>query len=190
MALVVVPLPLVQVLFERGAFGPEDTAATALAVAIYGLGLPAFVMQKALQPLFFAREDTKRPFYYALVAMVVNAVVAIGLATQIGYIAAAFGTTLAGWAMVVLLWRGSRGMGEAAEIDRLFRRRLPRIVLASVVMGMALWALMLALGPLFAGAGQVWGLLVLVLGGMVVYFGLAQLLGAFRLSELRAALRR
>jgi len=44
-ALVVVPLPLVAVLFERGAFGADDSAATALAVAIYGLGLPAFVLQ-------------------------------------------------------------------------------------------------------------------------------------------------
>ncbi len=48
-------MPLVSVLFERGRFGPDDTAATALAVAVYGLGLPAFVLQKVLQPLFFAR---------------------------------------------------------------------------------------------------------------------------------------
>ncbi len=66
-ALVVAAGPLVSVLFERGRFGPEDTAATALAVAVYGIGLPAFVLQKVLQPLFFAREDTRRPFHYALV---------------------------------------------------------------------------------------------------------------------------
>ncbi|MFT6944059.1 MAG: putative peptidoglycan lipid II flippase, partial [Yoonia sp.] len=54
-ALMVIPLPLVSVLFERGAFTSDDTTATALAVAIYGLGLPAFVLQKTLQPLFFAR---------------------------------------------------------------------------------------------------------------------------------------
>jgi putative peptidoglycan lipid II flippase len=72
-ALVVIPLPLVSVLFERGRFGPDDAAATAAALAIYGLGLPAFVLQKVLQPLFFAREDTRRPFYYALGSLVVNA---------------------------------------------------------------------------------------------------------------------
>lgn len=65
-ALMVIPLPLVTVLFQRGVFGADDATATALAVAIYGLGLPAFVMQKTLQPLFFARADTRRPFYYAL----------------------------------------------------------------------------------------------------------------------------
>ena len=58
-AFLIVPNPLVSVLFERGQFSPEDTAATALAVAIYGIGLPAFMLQKLLQPLFFAREDTR-----------------------------------------------------------------------------------------------------------------------------------
>jgi putative peptidoglycan lipid II flippase len=57
----VIPVPIVSVLFERGAFGPDDTVATALALAVYGAGLPAFVLQKVLQPLYFAREDTRPP---------------------------------------------------------------------------------------------------------------------------------
>ena len=105
-ALVVIPIPLVSVLFERGAFGVDDTASTALAVAVYGIGLPAFVLQKLLQPLFFAREDTRSPFRYAVVAMGINAVLAIGLASYIGWIAAAIATSAAGWAMVWLLLRG------------------------------------------------------------------------------------
>jgi hypothetical protein len=80
----VIPVPIVSVLFERGAFGPDDTVATALALAVYGAGLPAFVLQKVLQPLYFAREDTRTPFRYALVAMVVNAVAAIGFAMLLG----------------------------------------------------------------------------------------------------------
>ncbi|MFT5000033.1 MAG: putative peptidoglycan lipid II flippase, partial [Planctomycetota bacterium] len=78
-ALIVIPLPLVSVLFQRGAFSASDAAMTAQALAIYGMGLPAFVLHKVLQPLYFAREDTKRPFYYALVAMIINAGLAIGL---------------------------------------------------------------------------------------------------------------
>ena len=95
-ALAVIPLPLVSVLFERGSFLPADAQATALATAIYGLGLPAFVLQKVFQPLFFAREDTRSPFYFAIVALVVNAVIAIGLLTHLGFISAAWGTTVAG----------------------------------------------------------------------------------------------
>ena len=190
-ALVVIPVPLVSVLFERGAFAADDTAATALAAAVYGLGLPAFVMQKTLQPLYFAREDTRRPFHYAVVSMVVNAVVAIGLAPVIGYIAAAFGTTLAGWAMVWLLWRGSRGMGDAAGLDERFKRRLWRIVLAALLMGGLLWAAVLLVGPWLGVSLLRYAALALIVGiGMVGYFGIGHLLGAFRLSEFRAAMRR
>jgi putative peptidoglycan lipid II flippase len=63
----------VSVLFSAAPSGADDTAATALALAIYGVGLPAFVLQKVLQPLYYAREDTRRPFRYAVWSMVVNA---------------------------------------------------------------------------------------------------------------------
>ncbi|ALG89263.1 multidrug transporter MurJ [Actibacterium sp. EMB200-NS6] len=190
-ALMAIPGPLIGVLFQRGAFGPADTAATAAAVAVYGLGLPAFVIQKVLQPLFFARENTKTPFYYALVSLLVNVVVAVGLTPVIGYLAAALGTTLAGWAMVVLLWRGSRHMGDAALVDARFRKRLVRIIAAALLMGALLYGAALVLAPwLHAGRLRYLALAVLVALGMVSYFGLGHLLGAFRLGEFRRAMRR
>lgn len=190
-ALVIIPFPIVTVLFERGAFDSDDTAATALAVAIYGVGLPAFVLQKVLQPIFFARQDTKRPFYYALVAMVVNAAIAIGLAFVIGWIAAAIGATLAGWAMVFLLLRGARGYGDVARFDDRFRSRIWRIVWASLAMGVVIWGVGVLLTPFFAWPGWRWIALVALIGsGVLSYAMLGQAMGAFRLSELRAALRR
>jgi len=190
-ALIAVPFPLVSVLFERGAFGADDTAATALAVVIYGLGLPAFVLQKILQPLFFAREDTKSPFRYAVVAMIVNAVLAVGLAFVIGWIAAAIATTVAGWAMVWLLMRGARGFGDVARLDDRFRRRVWRIGLASVLMGVIVWGMHVLLTPFFGMAGLRWlALLGVILAGIISYFGVGHLIGAFRLSEFRSAMRR
>jgi len=190
-ALVVIPVPLVSVLFERGAFNADDTAATAIALAAYGLGLPAFVLQKVLQPLYFAREDTRSPFRFALVAMIVNGIFAIGLAFSIGFVGAALGTTVAGWAMVWLLMRGKRQMGDVARFDARFRYRISRIVLASMVMGCALWAASLLLGPALGVAGWRYvALFVLVAGGATVYFATGHMLGAFRLGEFRQALRR
>lgn len=190
-ALLVVPATLVSVLFERGAFGPDDTAATAIALMIYALGLPAFVLQKVLQPLYFAREDTRTPLRFAAVSMVVNAVVAVGLSmTFFGFAAAAFGTTLAAWVMALLLWRGTRGMGEVATLDARARTRAGRIVLASIGMGVVLWVMNVLLGPMFGGPLQILALLIIVLTGMATYFALAQLLGAVRLAELRGAVRR
>ncbi|MEM8576414.1 MAG: murein biosynthesis integral membrane protein MurJ [Pseudomonadota bacterium] len=190
-ALVVVPLPLVSVLFGRGETGADDVAAIAAAVAVYGIGLPAFVLQKVVQPLYFARGDTKRPFYYALVAMVLNAAVAIGLAPTIGWLAPALAATLAGWAMLGLLWIGTRNMGQAARFDAQLRRRLPRLVLAALLMGGVLWLIMLLLGPVLGMPGlRYLGLAILVLTGMLSFGLLGQLIGAVSLPELRAAFRR
>ena len=190
-ALVVIPLPLVSVLFERGQATADDSAAIAVAVAIYGLGLPAFVLQKVLQPLFFAREDTKSPFRYALWAMIVNAVVAIGLAPVIDWLAPAVATTLAGWVMVLMLAIGARPMGYVARFDERFRRRMPRIVIASGVMGVALWGATLVLGPMLGTDGwRYLALALLILAGSVTYFAVGQLIGAFNLSDFKKAARR
>ena len=190
-ALVVIPLPLVSVLFERGATTADDSAAIAMAVAVYGLGLPAFVMQKFLQPLYFAREDTRTPFHFALIAMVVNAAVAVGLSVVIGWLASAIATTVAGWAMVGLLARGARGFGDVARFDARFHARIWRIVAASLAMGGVLWAGMTLLAPYLVMEGLRYGALAaLVALGMVSYFAIGQRIGAFRLAELKNALRR
>ena len=190
-ALVVIALPLCEVLFQRGAFGPDDTAATALALAAYGLGLPAFVLHKVYQPLYYAREDTRRPFRYAVWSMVVNAGLAIGLMPVIGFMAAALATTVAGWVMVWQLARGARAMGPEAAVDARLRRRLPRIVLASIVMGVVLWGMTLILGPALGTPGWRYAALALLVGvGSVAYFATGFGIGAFVASEFRAALRR
>ncbi|MEC8099239.1 MAG: murein biosynthesis integral membrane protein MurJ, partial [Pseudomonadota bacterium] len=44
--------PTVNVLFERGAFAPSDTTATAAGLRYFCFGLPAFVLVRALQPSF------------------------------------------------------------------------------------------------------------------------------------------
>ena len=190
-ALAVIPTTLVGILFERGAFGSEDTAATAFAAAVYGLGLPAFVMQKVLQPLYFAREDTKRPFYFAVVAMILNAAIAIGLAPAIGFIAAAIATTVAGWAMFALLWWKSRGMGEASELDARAKSRIIRIVAASAIMGIALWLVQYVIGPVAGLALAKFAVLALIVAfGMAIYAIAGVVLGAFSRRDLTAAFRR
>ncbi|PZX18391.1 putative peptidoglycan lipid II flippase [Palleronia aestuarii] len=190
-AFLVIPLPLSTTLFQRGAFDADDAAATAAALAVYGLGLPAFVLQKVWQPLYFAREDTRSPFHFALWALVINALVAIGLAPVIGFLAAALGTTLAGWAMAILLIRRARPMGEAARLDDRFRRRMPRILLASVGMGICLWITQILLGALLGlGAWQFLALGILIGAGIVSYAVIGQLVGALSLGELKGIVRR
>lgn len=185
-ALLVIPDTLVSVLFERGKFVAADVHGTAVATAIYGLGLPAFVLQKVLQPLYFARSDTKTPFYYAVWSMLVNAAFAIGLAPVIGWPAAAYGTTVAGWAMVVFLWWGTRHMDDSARFDARFRKHVPRQIAAAVIMGAVLMIADQALHSyLYMPGIRYLALLVVVLLGAVAYFGAVAAFGALRLSDFR-----
>jgi len=113
------------------------------------------------------------------------------MAPVIGWTASAIATTLAGWAMVWMLWRGARAMGAEARFDERFRSRLPRIVIASALMGLVLWLLALALAPMFQTAGlRYLALALLVAAGMASYAALGQATGAFRYRDLGAALRR
>ncbi len=190
-ALMVIPYSLVSVLFERGAFGAGDTAATALAVAIYGAGLPSFVLAKVLAPLFFAREDTRTPFRFALISMLVNAVLAIGLSPYFGYLAAAIGTSVAGWSMLALLWLGSRKLGPAAAMDARLRAKAPRLLLCSLIMGAALLVAAQLLSPWLTGSPLRYAALAaLVAFGAIIYAISAMLTGALRPSDLKAMLRK
>ena len=74
-ALLVMSEPIVRVLYERGAFAADDsTPIVAAILAIFGLGLPAFVLIKAFTPGYFAREDTRTPMIFAAISVAVNIV--------------------------------------------------------------------------------------------------------------------
>lgn len=190
-ALITIAVPLTSVLYQRGAFGAVDATNTALALAIYGAGLPAFVLHKVFQPLYYAREDSRSPFHFALVSMVVNAAIAVGLMPLIGFAAAALATTVAAWAMAFQLWFGTRKMGHAARFDSRFRSRVPRALAASAAMALALYLGQQALAEMLRDATWRYASLALLITlGSLVYFSFGAAIGAFRLSDFRRNLRR
>src|SRR5947207_3751014 len=87
LGLIALSEPIVRMLFEHGAFTALDTAATAQALMLLALGLPAHVLVKALSPAFFAREDTLTP----LLATFKGFAVAIVLSVVLGQIFGAGG---------------------------------------------------------------------------------------------------
>ena len=190
-ALMVVPEPIVSVLFERGKFGAEAAAGTALALAAFSLGLPAYVLGRVLIPGFFARHDTKTPVLYAGVSVAANIALSLVLIWPLGHVGIALATAISAWLNVALLYRGLHRRGHLV-LDAGIKRRLPRSVLASLAMGGALFGLALALEPWFADRLplKIAGLGALVVGGLAVYFAAAFAFRAVSLSELKGAMRR
>jgi putative peptidoglycan lipid II flippase len=143
-ALAVIPTDIIRVLFERGAFKPEDTASTAAVLAVFALGLPAFVLIKVFSPAYFAREDTKTPMRYATISLTANTIGSIALFflfRQMGWmpqLGIAVATTFGGWLNAYLLWSTLRQRGDFVADTRL-ARNLPLIALASAAMGAVLY---------------------------------------------------
>jgi putative peptidoglycan lipid II flippase len=198
-ALIAIPLPIVSVLFQHGNFTAQDSLATAIALGIYGAGLPAFVLVKALTPAYYAREDTATPFRYAIISMIVNTVLSAALfyvltltgSAPIAFAGIALGTILASWLNIAMLSRTLHRRGHLV-LDPRLRARLPRIVISSLLMGFAVAAMAYwPLAPLLAGRLylQAAAVLILVLAGLIVFGGLALVTGGASAAEFRALLR-
>ena len=189
-ALLVIPEEVARLLFQRGAFTAEDAEKTGVALALFALGLPAYVLIKALSPAYFADEDTKTPLRFAAISVAVNILLSVGLAPIIGWYGVAIGTAAAAWVNVALLWRGIVRGGVYA-IARQTRVRAARMAAASGLMGAGLAAAAWALAD--AANDPLWrypAILGLVALGMGLYAVFSIGFGAVRLSELKAAMRR
>ncbi|WP_421881751.1 murein biosynthesis integral membrane protein MurJ [Pacificispira sp.] len=190
-ALIAMPLPIVDVLFRRGAFEAGDAFATAEVVAAMAVGLPPVVLVKVLSPAFFARGDTRTPLYIAALSMALNLALAFALMRVLGAAGIALAASLAAWANAAAMgWiLGRRGH---LPLDGRFRRRVPRLILASALMALALFGALILI-PDFTAlnlALRIGGLAAVVTLGGILFFALAQVLGGADLREVRGMLRR
>ena len=177
--LVLLAQPIIHVLFERGAFGPDATTATAQVLAGLALGLPAYVLTKVLAPGFYAREDTRTPVVVAIVALGVNVAAALLLTGPLGHVGIALALSLSSWVnalgLGVMLWR--RGL---LRPDAGLARRGAAILAAVAVMAAVLLA-----GRASLGAEGTVAVGLLIAGGGLAYLAAAWGMGALDLTQLR-----
>nr|WP_306768500.1 murein biosynthesis integral membrane protein MurJ [Roseomonas sp. AR75] len=188
-AMAVAAVPIVSALFERGAFGAAAAHATAMTLVAYAIGLPAFVLVKALTPGFFARGDTATPVKVGFGIVLLNLMLNLALTPILAHVGIALATSVAAWVNVgVLGWLLVRR--RVLVLDRRLRRVVPRLLLAAGAMALVLAGLQLALFPLAGGWARLFALAFLVGTGMAAYFGAAHLVGGLDLREAARMLRR
>jgi putative peptidoglycan lipid II flippase len=190
LGLIALSEPIVRMLFEHGAFTALDTAATAQALMLLALGLPAHVLFKALSPAFFARQDTLTPLLATFKGFAVAIVSSVVLGQIFGAGGIAASIAMGAWSSALaLIWRGTATFGFS--IDAAARRRLPRIVAAALAMGGLLWLMSTLVQPLTAnthGLAQAAILMLLISGGMAIYGLLLALSGVIKWGEAVRAL--
>ncbi|MCL4848449.1 MAG: murein biosynthesis integral membrane protein MurJ [Acidobacteria bacterium] len=187
--LIALATPIVALIYERGRFTPEDTAATAAALMFYAPGLVGYSAVKIASPTFYALRDSRTPVAVSVLSMVANIVLNLALVRVLGYRGLALGTALSAILNAgVLLWLLGR------RIDGLDGRRvlvaLVKISFASAVMAAAAVAALHGVRHVAGDAGFVARALQVggAIGtGLVVLASMARLL---RIAEFEEAVGR
>ncbi len=91
-------------LFGYGSFDEQSVSNSALALFYFSLGLPAFSIIKIFSSFLFARDNTKIPFYFSLVSVLINISVSLFFFSEVGFIIIPISTSLSSWVNAIILF--------------------------------------------------------------------------------------
>jgi len=188
--LILLGKPLINMLFQRREFTPEDAQATYFALIFYALGLLAFAAIKIVVAVFHSLKDTKTPVKIGMAAVAINIVADLLLLKPLAGGGLALATSLASFFNFFMLFYLLRRPLGKFKLKQLL---LPggKMLVASLIMGA-----FLALGvKIFynEAATLIQKFLVIISiggGGTVIYFGTAHLLGIPEVKLIKDALCR
>lgn len=184
MGLIVLGKLIIQIFFERGAFGPHSTAMTYEALLFYALGLWAFSGIRVMVAAFYAFQDTKTPVKVASVALVANLILSLFLMGPLRHGGLALALSLASSLQLFLLVFFLKRRLVEWELSPIFLS-VAKNILASIVMGVGIFY---AYGHVWVpnpelGTGHlVFRLSALVCMGIFIYFATSRILGCPELS--------
>lgn len=185
LGLMVLAKPMLMVLFMRGEFSPADVEQASLSLLAYASGLLNFMLIKVLAPGYYARQDTKTPVRYGIIAMLTNMVFNAIFAYLYGYIGLAMATALSALVNAALLYRGLH-RAEVYKVSKTTLLFVLRLALAGAVMVAALLWLLPAMGQWLAWSlsYRILWLAGLIAVGAVAYLMTVLVLG-IRLHHLK-----
>jgi putative peptidoglycan lipid II flippase len=184
--------PIIQVLFEHGAFSHADTIATANALAAYSIGIPGFLLVKVFSAGFFARHDTKTPVRAALIALATNVIVSLLLLSTMKHCGIALSNSIAMWVNAILLF--TQSLRDKHPIgDAMLKKRAPRLLFCAAVMAVVtIAAVHYTQGWMSSGhmTRAAMGLAVILVVSGGVYGLFLQITGAMPLRDAMSMLTR
>ena len=134
--LMVLSHPIVELLYERKAWTPEDTVMVSSSLFCYSLGIVGYSIVKLASPSFYALRDSRTPVMVSVIAILSNLGLNLWLYHVIGYRGLALGTAIAATINAgLLLWLLSRRIGGMD--GRRVSVTLGKILVASAAMGVA-----------------------------------------------------
>ena len=140
-ALFIASEPIVSGLFGYGSFSEISVQNSAKALFYFAFGLPAFSIIKVFSSFFFARHNTKIPFYISLASVAINILISVSLFNRVGFIIIPISTSIASWLNVLLLYFFIVKK-DFFIFNDIFKFRFPRIIFSTIIMGIIFYLLL------------------------------------------------
>ncbi len=185
-ALVLASEQIITSLFGYGSFNNQSVINTAVALTFFGFGVPAFSILKIFSNYFFARNDTKTPFYLSLMSVILNILISVSFFNKLGFVIIPIATSISSWINVFFHFYFIRKR-NLYNFDKIFIYKLPRMILSVVVMGIILYLLL----GLFADKfeyNESWKFLylfIIVTITLLSYFLISNFSGAFKFKDIK-----
>ena len=184
-ALLIASEEIISSLFGYGSFEEASVKNSAKALFYFGLGLPAFSLIKVFSTFFFARHNTKIPFYISLASVLLNIFISIIFFKEIGFLIIPIATTISSWFNAILLFILLK-KEKLFSFNLIFINRFIKILVTSITMGIFFNYLInffkdeLIYEEIFKSAY----LMVAVILGLIFYILMAILIKAFKISDI------
>ena len=185
-ALLIASEEIISSLFGYGSFDQESVKKSAQALFYFGLGLPAFSLIKIFSTFFFARHETKIPFYISLISVLLNIFISIIFFKEIGFLIIPIATTISSWFNAISLFIILKNK-KLFNFNLIFINRFIRILIVSFFMGISFNYLINFFSDkfIYEEALKSVYLISLVIFGFTFYILLAILIKAFKISDIR-----
>lgn len=184
--------PIIHVIYERGIFSSIDTLKTAETIAIFALGLPAFIINKILTPVFFARLDTKTPLRITTITIAINIALNLLLIKNLEHVGIAIGTSLASWINVGLIIYYCK-KSKIKLLSSSITSYIFKLIVACMVMSAILLQLVIFLPFLIYDGNYITKFLSLIIFisiGATMLIGMSQIMGIIAFHEMKYLFRR
>ena len=185
-ALILASEQIITSLFGYGSFNNEGVINTALALTYFAFGVPAFSILKIFSNYFFARNDTKTPFYLSVISVLLNILISISFFGKIGFVIIPIATSISSWINVIFHFYLIKKR-KFYNFDKTFIYKFPRIILSVVVMGIILYLLLGFFSDKF-NYNESWKfiyLFIIVIVSLFSYFLISNFSGAFKFKDIK-----
>jgi putative peptidoglycan lipid II flippase len=184
-ALLVASEEIISSLFGYGSFVEESVKNSAKALFYFGMGLPAFSLIKVFSTFFFARHNTKIPFYISLISVLLNIFISIFYFREVGFLIIPIATTISSWFNVIFLFIFLKKK-NLFNFNLIFINRSIKILAASILMGIFFNYLIYFLEDklIYEETFKSLYLVSSVILGLTFYILVAVLIKAFKITDI------